>query len=130
MGRTARQGTKGSFSMVLSEEDLEIFQITPQEIETARQEGKLYSKLHEKRLKHFEQTFDEKLQDIDAIMENHRLSQQFLQDICDSKTTKAMEYLTRFLFSYIILSFLYYYRYVLIAIYFALWLWILFIVML
>ena len=125
MGRTARQGTRGSFSMVLCEEDLEMFKMTPVEIEAARQAGKLYTRIHEKRIEYFNKTFDDKLQDIDAIMENHRQSQQFLAHINDGNTTEAMEYLTRFLVLYFVLALLNYYRYFLIAIYFIICLYVL-----
>ena len=96
MGRTARQGTKGSFSMILSEEDLQVLEVTPQEIIAARQEGKLYTRLHEKRLAYFDKTFDEKMKDIDAIMDNHVGSQEFLRNIADGETAEALRYMTRF----------------------------------
>ena len=97
MGRSARQGTKGSFSMILSEEDLQQFEITPREIEAARQEGKLYTRLHEKRLAYFNKTFNDKKKDIDSIMKNHTDSQRFLADISSNKIREAMGYLSRFI---------------------------------
>lgn len=96
MGRTARQGKNGSFSMVLCEEELEIFKITHDEVKFASAAKVLYtSLLNRKRVEHYDATFLSKMQYVEEIKKDHIRSQLFLDCIRRGLISQAMEQLTR-----------------------------------
>ena len=100
MGRTARQGTKGSYSMVLCKTDLEIFDPKiPEDIGDylEKRRSELYAFLDGKRNAHFNSTFEEKVQYADQIADNHDQSRELLKLIKnDNNIPAAMDMLKRF----------------------------------
>jgi len=84
-GRTARQGNKGSFSMVLIDTELEKYGISLAEINEMKSTGKLYSRINQKRCQFFEASYPENMRYVDEIKEDHNKSTCFLDQIMAHK---------------------------------------------
>jgi len=90
-GRTARQGNRGSYSMVLVLEDLEKFGIGPREVENMRSTGKYYSILNQKRCKYFEEHYPESLRFMDNLKDAHDQSMSFLTSLLTKKDSSVIK---------------------------------------
>lgn len=80
-GRTARQGNKGSFSMVLLDTELEKFGIRASELEHMKRGGKYYSTIHELRCRFFDSQYPETMRYVDDIKRDHAQAVSFLSDL-------------------------------------------------
>ncbi len=89
-GRTARQGKKGSYTLILSALDLQkTFSLASvEEIEEMRKSANLYGRLNEKRIAHFEKTSSERKGIVARSLELHKESLEY-QDAF--KTSPANE---------------------------------------
>ena len=94
-GRTARQGNKGSFSMVLVLEELEKFGIREKELRVMKNTGSYYSTLNAKRCQHFERQYPESLRFMGCIKEAHDASVTFLNDILRKRTRSIHAFLLK-----------------------------------
>ena len=95
MGRTARQGKDGSYSMVLLEDDLEKYLGTSyrDEIERMRTMCRTYDTLNEKRNAFFEQKYANISEGVAEAKREHMFGKQFVQAIRHNELT----YIKRFL---------------------------------
>jgi hypothetical protein len=84
-GRTARQGNKGSFSMVLHPTDLEKIGIKASDVESLISENTVYSEIVIKRNESFETLFPDNMKFVDEIREDHVRSVSFLGELARNK---------------------------------------------
>ncbi|ETO05036.1 hypothetical protein RFI_32360 [Reticulomyxa filosa] len=77
-GRTARQGTSGSYSLVLCDKSLERFLITKAEIDDARKAGNFYPLLHAKRTEFFRLQFAESKKYVEYAASEHKLGEELI----------------------------------------------------
>ncbi|ETN97163.1 hypothetical protein RFI_40367 [Reticulomyxa filosa] len=91
-GRTARQGTSGSYSLILCDKSLEKFLITQQDIENARNSGDLYPMLDVKRNEFFKTKYDENKQFVEYASKEHELAEKLITavKINDVNTVKKI----------------------------------------
>ena len=80
-GRTARQGNKGSFSMVLLDQTLERFGIRDADINDMKSSGKRYSVINQKRCDFFERQYPENMRYVGEIKEDHAKAESFLSSL-------------------------------------------------
>jgi uncharacterized protein (DUF1330 family) len=90
MGRTARQGNKGSFGMVLHATDLEPFGITKQIVDSMFNEGKRYTVIAEYRNAAFEKLFPDNMKFVDEIREQHDKSLRFKTLLVSQKNLEGI----------------------------------------
>lgn len=76
-GRTARQGSNGSFSMVLLESELEPFGMDKAEVHEIKNGGKLFLPISENRDKQFLKRYDEQRKNAEDIERKHKKSEIF-----------------------------------------------------
>lgn len=81
-GRTARQGNKGTYSMVLNENELEKFGFTFEEIVSVKQ-GHRYKLINEKRNQFFEQKYGDAIARVQGIKEEHKETTEHLDRLFD-----------------------------------------------
>lgn len=93
MGRTARQGESGSFSMVLILEDLERYGLSEVDVNRMRDQGKLYSTINESRSRFFMQQYEEDLRYVDEIKADHERAMQFTRDLAKRKKADIGQFL-------------------------------------
>lgn len=77
-GRTARQGERGSFSMVLILEELERYGLRSDDIEIMKKKSELYTRLNIARCVFFQQQYSESLRYVDEIKTDHDDAMEFL----------------------------------------------------
>ena len=77
MGRTARQGNKGSFCMILNAAELEKFGIGPEDVKMMRSQNNLYSKIDTDRNDYFEDNAKNFSDGVDDIKGAHKQSLEF-----------------------------------------------------
>ncbi len=92
-GRTARQGDHGSYSMVLLEDSLHVFQVTNELITRIKATGVYYSVLNDKRNEFFEMQYGEDTKFVDEAKKEHQLAMKFL----DRLLNKDIKFLAKFL---------------------------------
>lgn len=76
-GRTARQGSRGSYSMVLDLEGLKVFSIDANAIKQMEQTGRIFSTIQERRLGVFEKTFGKLVEKMVDIKSYHEKTEEF-----------------------------------------------------
>ncbi|ETO01529.1 hypothetical protein RFI_35911, partial [Reticulomyxa filosa] len=93
-GRTARQGTSGSYSLVLCDESLDRFLITKAEIDNARKAGNFYSLLHAKSSEFFRVQHEENKKYVEYAANEHKLGEELITALKknDVDTVKKMLY--------------------------------------
>lgn len=97
MGRTARQGNKGSFGMILRYSDLDKFGITLSDIERIKSKGNLYSVLNAKRNEYYSGTLFPIVRDsVKAIAEDFKESSAFLQDALAGRVPQVNSFLLKY----------------------------------
>jgi energy-coupling factor transporter ATP-binding protein EcfA2 len=97
MGRTARQGNTGSYSMVLKIEDLEKFHISPQMVADIKKSGKLYGSLARARDKYFrEEIYPLLKKGIDDIEGLYKESRAFVVNLLSQNKVEAKKYLIKY----------------------------------
>eukprot|EP01103_Thecamoeba_quadrilineata_P018935 TRINITY_DN7477_c0_g1_i1.p1 TRINITY_DN7477_c0_g1~~TRINITY_DN7477_c0_g1_i1.p1 ORF type:complete len:2625 (-),score=455.21 TRINITY_DN7477_c0_g1_i1:64-7305(-) len=101
MGRTARQGQKGSFRLIVKVPDLEKMGVTKEEITEQRKDTKMYQFLHKKRLDYADQKSKERTKVVEKTKEKHKTSQEYLKLLHYSSLSKdqhgqAIKFLTDF----------------------------------
>lgn len=92
-GRTARQGKKGSFSMVLCEEELEMFGLRPNDVQRMQRTHSLYSTIHERRTALFERRFPESLDYMGLIKTDHDKAQSFIENLQENQSIAVKSFL-------------------------------------
>ena len=92
-GRTARQGNKGSFSMVLLLSELEKFGILEKQVKEMISTEKIYDTLHERRVDFFDAKFPESIRYVDEIKSDHQKAQSFVRHLIDGQLSNVKEYL-------------------------------------
>lgn len=80
-GRTARQGNKGSYSMVLSEESLERYQLKRNDVERMKAINSLYTTIHKARSIFFEQEYQESLRHVSQLEKDHLNALGFIDSL-------------------------------------------------
>ncbi|ETO00171.1 hypothetical protein RFI_37279, partial [Reticulomyxa filosa] len=80
-GRTARQGSYGSYSLVLCDKSLEKFLITKEDIDNARNAGNFYPLLHSKRCEFFKSQYAESKKYVDYAANEHKLGEELIAAI-------------------------------------------------
>mmetsp|Transcript_16855 Transcript_16855/g.23104 ORF Transcript_16855/g.23104 Transcript_16855/m.23104 type:complete len:1104 (+) Transcript_16855:4065-7376(+) len=97
MGRTARQGSKGSFGMVLRYKDLDKFGISLQDIESIKAKGVLYSVLNAKRNEYYSETLFPIVRDsVKVIAEEFKESTSFLKDALAGRVAQVNSFLMKY----------------------------------
>lgn len=92
-GRTARQGNKGSYSMVLLDETLERFDIRSAEIERMKATEKMYSTIDAHRTRFFEGQYPENMRYVDEIRADHLRAQGFVSALVAKDFVHAKAFL-------------------------------------
>ena len=92
-GRTARQGNTGSFSLVVKEGSLERFGIQKPDIVAMRSKAEIYDTVHTARSAKFAKEYPDSMLYVADIVEDHRLSEQFVRDLVRSDLPKVKEFL-------------------------------------
>jgi len=77
-GRTARQGAKGSYSMVLSVPHLETHGITTEAIKEMNDTGDFYDTLHQSRLKNYTENYHNVIAKVSHILGEHNEARKFI----------------------------------------------------
>lgn len=91
LGRTARQGENGSFSMIIPISSLEKFQILPENL--AAHKYNLYDYLNQERCRFFEQKYAENVKHVEAIQQKHMDSVAFLASMAQADTEAVRVFL-------------------------------------
>jgi len=94
-GRTARQGNRGSFSMVLVNRDLEKYGISLDDIHRMKSVKQLYSEINQKRCCYFEKTYPESMRYVQEIQNDHRDSTNFVKCLIEGDTNAVKEFLIK-----------------------------------
>lgn len=92
-GRTARQGNKGSYSMVITEQSLDRYGLDAKAISRIKRQGKLYTSVNEARNRFFDQEYKENLRHTDVILERHQESMAFAADVLHNRMDKVRLFL-------------------------------------
>ncbi|KAK3241914.1 hypothetical protein CYMTET_48360 [Cymbomonas tetramitiformis] len=91
-GRTARQGGKGSYSLIVCGDDLEELGVSMAVVDQWKQEGQLYQQLCAARDQAEQQRVKQRCASMDACEAGHRESQVFLEDLAaanEGRTDRA-----------------------------------------
>ncbi|ETN99764.1 hypothetical protein RFI_37703, partial [Reticulomyxa filosa] len=80
-GRTARQGSYGSYSLVLCDKSLEKFLITKADIDNARSAGNLYLLSRAKRCEFFKSQYAESKKYVGHAAKEHKLGEELIAAI-------------------------------------------------
>lgn len=94
-GRTARQGELGSYSMVLTTDDLKRYNLGETEITLMQSTSSLYSTINEKRCDFFNKKFGEQLTDVNKIKEAHEEAMKFVNALFNKKLQEAADFLSK-----------------------------------
>lgn len=92
-GRTARQGDKGSFSMVLSSQKIERYGITARDLEVMEKQSSRYTRLNEARNTFFEEHHRSIAERATALRKEHQQSMAFRQRLRASDEKFVAPYL-------------------------------------
>ena len=92
-GRTARQGNKGSFSLVVKEGSLERFGIQKPAIESMRSKAEIYDTVDDARSLLFAKEYPESMRYVADIVDAHKLSTKFVLDLVRSNLSSVQEFL-------------------------------------
>jgi hypothetical protein len=92
-GRTARQGDIGSYSMVLKEDELQRFSITPTAVEDMRENGQYYSALHEHRQAFFEELYPKTVHLAGEMCTDHMQSMKFVDHLLQNNNPAVLQFL-------------------------------------
>jgi len=93
MGRTARQGNKGSFSMILLDGELEKYGIGDAEIKTMNSTNTRYTMLNQKRNEYFEKIYPESMRHVGDILKSHNAATAFVSNLVKGNTAAAKTFL-------------------------------------
>ena len=88
-GCAARQGKKGSYSMVLLDETLEKFGISAQDAQKAYSEQKLYALLKSKRGAFIETRHQEISQGVEQAKRSHKIGMSLIESLMSSDVSKV-----------------------------------------
>ncbi|CAL6013736.1 Helicase-related_protein [Hexamita inflata] len=92
-GRTARQGNRGSYSMIILDTTLEKYGLKLQDIENMKNTDRYYSAIHPKRLDYFNRKYPERTRNIKSIKAKHETSNRFLDAIIEGNMKAVKEFL-------------------------------------
>lgn len=93
MGRTARQGQEGSYSMVLQESDLEKYLITLEDIKSMRSDGVYHERLDKKRNDFFATQYAENSRFIEVALIKHKQSDDFVHALYGGNVEEVKRFL-------------------------------------
>ena len=92
-GRTARQGTTGSYSMILIDSELEKYDINNAFIDKIKGQKSRYTEINKKRCTYFENKYPESMRYVEEIREDHNKSVKFIESIFSHNISVAKGYL-------------------------------------
>ncbi|KAJ9461055.1 Protein translocase subunit SecA [Diplonema papillatum] len=92
-GRTARQGDKGSFGMVLDKKALERFSIRDGDVQDMQRCGERYTAINAKRCNAFEKQYQECMRQAEAVRGMHEEGMRFLGHLSERSVLPALEFL-------------------------------------
>ena len=92
-GRTARQGNRGSYSMILLESELEKFGLDHNDVEQMISSQSIYKTLHDKRMLFAESKFPESMRYVAEIKKDHYRSQEFINNLKNRKLKEIIRFL-------------------------------------
>ena len=92
-GRTARQGDTGSFSMVLNENELELY-MKMEKIDSLRKTKDIYESLNTHREDYVKRNYASRFVDVSAIVEKHRHSMDFVDRLRLNQRDEVVKFLT------------------------------------
>lgn len=92
-GRTARQGQKGSYSMVLADKPLEKYLIADEEIKLAERNYKVYETINLRRNALYDTLYANNIKFADEIIPKHKESLQFISNLLSEKLKEAQKYI-------------------------------------
>jgi preprotein translocase subunit SecA len=93
MGRTARQGDRGSYSMVIKRSQLETIKMTSEDIDTMIDTNKLYETLDRFRSEFFREKYEKSKKNMDDVKSKHQESMRFVDNIANDRIHEAKEFL-------------------------------------
>ncbi|CAL6025628.1 Conserved_hypothetical protein [Hexamita inflata] len=93
-GRTARQSSTGSYSMVLLDSGLEKYKIDNKFVQFMHDSGKYYSEIDPRRRTYFDEQYPEMMKFVKVIMEDHKKAQDYLYHLQKNEVTQAIQFLT------------------------------------
>jgi hypothetical protein len=93
MGRTARQGDPGSYSMVLLDSSLEKFLIYQNDLQEMQQKGKYDKFLQKKRDEYFKRQYTDNTQHVAVLKKEHDESQEFVTHMLENKKEQVKKFL-------------------------------------
>jgi hypothetical protein len=93
MGRTARQGNNGSYSMVLLEGDLEKYGIQPATVVTMKATNSIYKTINEHRNLYYNVQYPKDTLYVEDIKKDHLLSTQFLTALTAGNLPEVKKFL-------------------------------------
>ncbi|CAL6089204.1 Helicase-related_protein [Hexamita inflata] len=92
-GRTARQGNKGSYSLILLDSELEKYGLNSKDILTMKATQQLYSTIDPKRQKYFDGKYPERVRNIQEIKLDHEKSKKFVAALLSGNIAVSKEFL-------------------------------------
>jgi len=95
MGRTARQGDHGSFSMILKGADLNYFGLSRRDIKEMHLKGSFHSRIAAARDELFRTTYPQDTRFADELKDIHESSVQFLKCLCEKDKAGVAQFLLR-----------------------------------
>lgn len=95
MGRIARQGDRGSFSMVLAAEDLERYGLKEDDIKRMKDTKSLYTTLNKARCDFFMKAYAERMRCINDGKEEHNKAMKFVTDLFAENINDIKSYLLK-----------------------------------
>ncbi|CAF1222140.1 unnamed protein product, partial [Didymodactylos carnosus] len=85
MGRTARQGKQGSYSIVILDKDLEKFLISEADVKRMNESGIKYETLNQKRNDFFKEQYVNSSKYVEGAKKEHNEGQKFVESLNQSK---------------------------------------------
>ncbi|CAL6013582.1 Conserved_hypothetical protein [Hexamita inflata] len=92
-GRTARQGKRGSYSLVLVDIDLQKYGLRTKQIETMKDTSKLHSTIDPFRQKYFDKKYPERIRNKQQILESHNRTGTYVKALFDGDNEAVRKYL-------------------------------------
>ena len=92
-GRTARQGSKGSFSFALLDSELEKYYLSSEDTRKMCSTKSMYDTIHQKRVQFFEAKFPESMRRVKKIREDHMKARQFVKHLLSKDFSKVKDFL-------------------------------------
>ncbi|CAL6025608.1 Helicase-related_protein [Hexamita inflata] len=92
-GRTARQGKRGSYSLVLLDIDLQKYGLRTKHIETMKDQAKLHSTIDPLRQKYFDNKYPERIRNQKQVLDNHKRTGIYVKAVFDGNLKVVRKHL-------------------------------------